>query len=45
MRLLVLLVMTTVLSGCSAMLLSGSADSNSQNECEQNDKKEQGREC
>lgn len=45
MRILVSLVMIMLLSGCTAMLVSGSATTDRTNECEESDKKEQGREC
>jgi len=44
MRILVSLVMILLLSGCTALLVGGSATTD-RTECEESDKKEQGREC
>jgi len=45
MRILVAVVMILLLSGCTAMLVGGSSTADGTNECEEGDKKEQGREC
>lgn len=45
MRLIVLLVVVSVLSGCSAMLLSGSAESERRSDCTETEKEAQKRGC
>jgi len=45
MRLLAMLVMIVTLSGCTAMLVGGSADSGGQENCSESDKEAQKRGC
>ncbi|MDH3407891.1 MAG: hypothetical protein OEN51_00810 [Gammaproteobacteria bacterium] len=45
MRLLVLLVMIVTLSGCTAMLVGGAADSGGQDNCSESEKEAQKRGC
>ena len=45
MRFIVLLVIATMLSGCSAMLLSGSAESERRSDCTETEKEANKRGC
>ena len=45
MRLIVLLLVASMLSGCSAMLLSGSAESERRSDCTETEKEAQQRGC
>jgi len=45
MRILGLLVTLLLLSGCSAMLVGGSATAGKADECQESERKEDGREC
>ena len=45
MRLLVTLLALLMLSGCTAMLVSGSATTDTASECDKGDTKDQRREC
>ena len=45
MRLLAIFLALLILSGCTAMLVSGSATTGAQTECEKGDTKDQKREC
>ena len=45
MRLLAFLVVLLLLSGCTAMLVGGSATTETPSDCEKSDTKDQKREC
>ena len=45
MRLLVLTLMIMTLSGCTAMLVGGGAETGTQNECSESDKEAKKRGC
>jgi uncharacterized protein YceK len=45
MRIIVLLVAASMLSGCSAMLLSGSAESERRSDCTETEKEAEKRGC
>lgn len=45
MRILVLLIMIVTLSGCTAMLVSGSADSGKRDNCSESEKEAQKSGC
>ena len=45
MRLLVIFVMVVMLSGCSAMLIGGSAESDKRNDCTEQEKEAEKRGC
>ena len=45
MRLLASFIVLLMLSGCTDMLVSGSATTQAPSECEKGDTKDQGREC
>jgi len=45
MRLFIVLVMAFALSGCSAMLVSGSAESEKRDDCTESERKDEKRGC